>query len=168
MKNKKVFLIIAIIVFVNLGLFVFFRFRNQTKFAPASSPSQLSQPTISGQQLADEPTIEQDLPPVDQPASTFDSDSGSGTDSSLSTVTIGGVLIGDGNPWTLIYDTPGSPATTLELVFTDQSLCDFGQGDTSCSPMYFEVGTDIEATGQKDGSRLIVSQIKRTVPLMGQ
>ena len=152
--NKKIFLIIAIIVFVNLGLFVFFRFQNQIKFAPASLPSQLNQPTISGQ----------------QPAFTSDPDSSSGTDSSSSTVIIGGVLVGDGDPWIVLYDDPqtGSVAANLELVFTDQSVCDFGQGFISCSPMYYEVGTGIEVTGQKDGAKLIVSQIERAVSLMGQ
>ncbi len=54
---------------------------------------------------------------------------------------VSGVLIGDGNPWKLIFDDAetGSPAATVELVFTDESRCDFGQGETSCDPMYFEV-----------------------------
>ncbi len=157
-KNKKIFLIAGIVIFVNLGLFLFFRFRNQTKLTPGLPLSQPSQSTSSGQQPVDQPadSIQQDLPPAnaDQPTLT----------------TIGGVLIGDGNPWTIIYDdaATGAPAATLELVFTDQSVCDFGQGFTSCTPMYYEVGTGIEAIGRKDGSKLIVSQIERAVPLMGQ
>ena len=171
MKNKKIFLIIGIIVFVNLGLFIYFRFQDQNKFVPSSptpsasqqleqlpaSVDQSDQSASSGQQPVDQPIV-QDLPPadVDQPST---QESG---------FSISGVLIGDGNPWTLIYDAPGSPAATFELVFTDQSLCDFGQGDTSCTPMYYEVGTGIEVAGQKDGSKLIVSRVERSVPLMGQ
>ena len=173
MKNKKIFLIIGIIVFVNLGLFIYFRFQDQNKFAPSSptpsasqqleqlpaSVDQSDQSASSGQQPVDQPIV-QDLPPadVDQPST---------QESSFS---ISGVLIGDGNPWNLIYDdaATGSAAATLELVFTDSSLCDFGQGDTSCTPMYYEFGTGIEVTGQKDGSKLIVPRVKRSVSLMGQ
>jgi len=164
-KNKKVFLIIGLVVFVNLGLFIYFRFQDQTK--PVSTPSlsesasQSDQSVPSDQQPVDQSgdqSAGQDLPPadVDQP---------SARESDFS---IEGILIGDGNPWTIIYDDPvtGSPAATLELVFTDSSLCDFGQGDTSCFPMYFEVGTGIQATGQKDGSKLTISQIDRAVNLM--
>ena len=145
--NKKIFLIIGIVIVVNLGLFIYFRSQKQTKLAPASSqPDSVDQP------------VDQDLPSADasQP---------SARESDFS---VSGNLIGDGNPWTLIYDDPatGSPAATLDLVFTDQSRCDFGQGDTSCTPMYYEVGTGIEATGQKDGSKLTVSHIKRATNLM--
>ncbi len=168
MRNKKVFIIIGIIIFVNLGLFLFFRSKDKSKITTVSEQS-----TASGQQVVDQPEVQpdqnlpsgnqavvQDLPPadVDQPS---EPESG---------FSISGVLIGDGNPWTLIYDdaATGAPAATFELIFTDSSLCDFGQGETSCTPMYYEVGTGIEVTGQKDGSKLIVSHVKRSVSLMGQ
>ena len=167
-KNKKIFLIAGIVIFVNLGLFLFFRFRNQTKLTPGLPLSQPSQSTSSGQQPVDQPadSIQQDLPPTDPV--TQDLPPANADQPTLTT--IGGVLIGDGNPWTIIYDdaATGAPAATLELVFTDQGVCDFGQGFTSCTPMYYEVGTGIEAIGRKDGSKLIVSQIERAVPLMGQ
>ncbi|MBU1130445.1 hypothetical protein KKE45_03960 [Patescibacteria group bacterium] len=158
MKNKKnLLIIIGIIILVNLGLFAFFRSKKQIKLAPALPLDQSDKSTPSAQQSVDQPDLQQDLPPADQSAST-----------NSDTVTISGVLIGDGNPWTVIFDDPttGAPAATFELVFNDSSLCDFGQGDTSCIPMYFEVGTGIEITGQKDGSQLIVSQISRAVNLM--
>jgi len=157
--NKKILIIIAIVIVVNLGLFLFFRSQKSSQPVPASSPPPVNQPVI-----VDQPLV-QDLPLVDQPAPATDSSS---ADSSA--VTIGGVLIGDGNPWTLIYDdaATGAPAATLELVFNGQSRCDFGHGDVFCTPMYYEVGTGIEVTGQKDGGKLIVTHIKRAVALMGQ
>lgn len=149
MLKQKIFLIIGIVIFVNLGLFFFFRSQDQNKTTTVSDQS-----TSSGKQVVDQPETQpdRDLPSagVDQPVST----------------PVAGILIGDGSPWTLIYDAPGSPAATFELVFTDQSRCDFGGGDVSCSPMYYEVGTGIEVTGQKDGSQLVVSHIKRAVNLM--
>jgi len=173
-KKKLLVIVVGIIIFVNLGLFLFFRSRNQTRLAPAPSDRR---------PINDKPLIQQDdLPPVDQSATTQDIPSSTDQpavqdlppvdqpSTQKSDFSIGGVLIDDGNPWTLIYDdaATGSPASTLELVFTDQSRCDFGQGDASCTPMYYEVGTGIEVTGQKDGSQLIVSRIERSVPRMPQ
>ena len=137
-KNKKILLIIGIVILVNLGLFIFFRSQDQTKIAP----------TTSDQQPVDQP--------VNQPST------------QESAFSIEGVLVGDGQPWLVLYDDAqtGTVANTLELVFTDQSRCDFGEGGTSCTPMLFEVGTGIKATGQKNGSKLIVTQIDRAVNLM--
>ncbi len=183
-KNKKVLIIIGIVIFVNLGYFVFFRSKNQTNTTTSLIPQQTEplrqsdQSTSSDQPSVDQPITQQDVPSNDQPlvkdlpladqsnSTTTNSDSGP----SASTITISGVLIGDGNPWTLIYDdaATGSVAATLELVFTDTSLCDFGGGDTSCTPMYYEVGTGIEVTGQKDGSKLTVSRIERSVSIIRQ
>ena len=178
MKNKKIITIIAIVIFVNLGLFLYFRLQDQTKVTPAPqqlgptlSPGQFDQTTPVDQQAVNQPDVQEDTSPADQsvvqdlPSANVDQPAAQESDFSIS-----GVLIGDGNPWTLIYDDAaiGAPAATLELVFNDSSLCDFGQGDTSCTPMYFEVGTGIQVTGQKDGTRLIVSKIKRSVSLMTQ
>jgi len=155
-KKKLLVIVVGIIIFVNLGLFLFFRSQNQTKLAPVVSPLDQSD-TKDIPSSTDQPVV-QDLPPADQP-STQESD-----------FSISGVLVGDGNPWTIIYDdaATGAPDATLDLVFTNQSRCNFGQGDASCTPMYFEVGTGIEVTGQKDGSQLIVSQIERSVSRMPQ
>ena len=178
MLNKKVLIIIGIIVFVNLGFFVFFRSQNQTKSTPALPLLQSDSSVSSDQPPADQSVASQEIPStnVDQPVTGQDlplvekSAPPTNPDSSSPTTTISGVLIGDGNPWTLIYDdaATGSVAATLELVFTTSSRCDFGQGDVPCDPMFYEVGTGIEVTGQKDSSNLTVSHIKRAVSLIGQ
>ena len=149
MKNKKVLVGIGITLIVIVNVFFFLFLKPKNKKTPSSLPVPFGVTTGSQKSPQDAGNVEQDLPSSSDQA---------GEDM------VSGVLIGDGNPWKLIFDDAetGSPAATVELVFTDESRCDFGQGETSCDPMYFEVGTGIEVVGQKDGSKLIVSQIKRT------
>jgi len=141
MTRKNIFLIIGIVVLVNLCLFIYFRFQNRSE---PSVPD--AQPRVD--QLLDQPADQSSTKPAD--------------------FSIEGVLVGDGQPWLVLYDDAktGTVANTLELVFTDQSRCDFGEGDRSCTPMLFEVGTGIKASGQKEDSLLTISKIIRAVNLM--
>ena len=161
MKNK-ILVVIGLIILVNLFFLWFLKTKNKTTIGKTASPVQEGEGIESEPMEPDqEESLVQDLPGASDQTAEGQNQAG---------FSITGNLVGDGQPWLVLYDDPqtGAVAATLELVLTDRSRCDFGQGDTSCVPMYFEVGTVVEAIGQKDGNKLIVSQIKKGVAVMPQ
>lgn len=76
-----------------------------------------------------------------------------------------GNLTEKGDGWQLVYEKPGKPALTAELIFTDESKCittdgDNGEGrqETPCSETSWEQGARATVNGiEKDGAVEVVS-----------
>ena len=170
--NKKIIVFVILFIVINVFFFLFLKPKGTTKstFLPAflqestqESKSSQGLPIEQGQEPGEANQPDESETPVGQEEPLPPS-------STKASFTVSGNLIGDGNPWKVLYDDPqtGAVAASFDLVFTDQSRCDFGQGETSCQPMLFEVGTQIEVTGNKDGNRLVVIKLKRAVSFIVQ
>ncbi len=172
MKNKKILIgvlvSVVLIIIINVFFFWYLKPKNKKKSSSSSVPSQ---EVTGGQETPQDTNDGEDLPAKqDQGAEQKQpGQSGSGASDQASS-SFEGVLIGDGNPWKLIYDDlqSSSAAATLILVFTDQSVCDAGGGVITCSPMMIEMGTQIQVEGVRSGDQLTVISLKRSVALMGQ
>lgn len=70
-----------------------------------------------------------------------------------------GVLLNDDERWIILYDEPGRPAAFLLLKFTENSICDLGEGEKTCDTSNFIHGTTIEVSGYKEGQELTVVRI---------
>ena len=77
---------------------------------------------------------------------------------------IAGVLVRN-NPgltqdvWYLVSDSPGSSADKLELDFSSSSDCSVGTSKVECSKMDLPNGTRVRLSGQKNGGKLLVSDL---------
>lgn len=77
---------------------------------------------------------------------------------------IGGYLLQDDlGGWIVLYDDvqTGAVAAKNSLAFTNDSLCNFGQGEKKCDLSTFEVGTQIEVEGRQSGNELTVIKMKK-------
>lgn len=64
--------------------------------------------------------------------------------------------------WFFLYENPGIPIIKVKLEFTDNSRCDFGQGEKLCSQLKLISGEKIKIEGQMQVDKLVVSKITRT------
>lgn len=60
-----------------------------------------------------------------------------------------------------LYGEPGNPAATVQLIFTQTSLCDFGEGKKTCETAKLEEGTRVKINGNKKNGELEVIEIEK-------
>lgn len=80
-----------------------------------------------------------------------------GTDEN--TVEKTGYLTGSNKAWTLVYEEPGKPALTLNLVFDQQSNCLIGETEQVCVPENLTVGSRVNIQGVMVKNQLMVRNL---------
>ena len=68
----------------------------------------------------------------------------------------------DSESWTFLYEGPGAPAQTANLIFKHYSLCDFGNGQSVCQIKLrrAESGIKVHLEGNKENKVVTVLKIK--------
>ncbi len=64
--------------------------------------------------------------------------------------------------WSLLYEEPGKPALKVNLIFSNESMCDQGSGQQPCLILSsLTIGERVSVSGIKseDGSRIMVIQM---------
>jgi hypothetical protein len=74
-----------------------------------------------------------------------------------------GNLVKQGGKFVLVYDQPGNPAATVNLVFTSSSVCDFEKGGF-CDERLFGQGERVRVDGNREGDTVTVVGITRITP----
>ena len=63
--------------------------------------------------------------------------------------------------WALLYEKPGNPVISIELVFNEASLCDLGKGEKVCDKSKFTNDDRTKIEGNKnEGKVTVINLIK--------
>ena len=143
--NKKTVIIVFIVVVLGVGFGVY-RYQNQ------------QQVSLSSEELIGRPAekAEEAKEPVESPVGEKIVEKAN--------FSIGGNLLqSDLGGWIVLYDDAqtGAMAAKKTLIFTNESLCDLGQGEKKCDLSTFEIGTQIEVEGVQSGNTLKVTKMKK-------
>lgn len=140
---KKIFLILFAIVIVVGGGVLFAG--KKLKTTPSSSGTDASVLVKTAQEAKDEmaTVIPKDKPDYSKDGHLIIRDEGTETEY-----------------WILLFDEPGSLASTVTLNFNNRSFCDFGSGEQVCNTGRFEVGTRVHIEGNKKGDTVTVTTLK--------
>jgi len=65
--------------------------------------------------------------------------------------------------WYLIYEQPGSPALTIELIFDEESKCIIGEEIKSCSSVTLENGERVKIEGIEKEERVLVKTLTKQI-----
>lgn len=58
--------------------------------------------------------------------------------------------------WRLLYEAPGNPALSVDLIFDENSLCDLGQGEEVCVLQKLTNGERARIEGSREGAQVLV------------
>lgn len=69
----------------------------------------------------------------------------------------------DSESWIFLYEGPGAPAQSANLIFKHYSLCDFGDGEKSCQIKLRQVesGIKVHLEASKENNVVTVIKIKK-------
>lgn len=153
MKNKGSILITIVIIFLVLFLLclgIVFYLAPKLKISRPTKPSEFTKPDWFKTKEEMKEIIATVAP---APAINFTYDGhlikqGSGSDS---------------ESWTFLYEGPGAPAQTANLIFNHFSVCDLGGGEKSCqiNLRQVESGTKVHLEGNKENDIVTVIKLKR-------
>lgn len=63
--------------------------------------------------------------------------------------------------WTFLYEKPGDPALSVNLVFDGNSVCAVDKGEGPCDQTKLNNGDRVELWGNKVGDQVTVVRLKR-------
>ncbi|HUV46917.1 MAG TPA: hypothetical protein VMW29_02165 [Candidatus Bathyarchaeia archaeon] len=63
--------------------------------------------------------------------------------------------------WKLLYEAPGNPSLSVNLVFGQNSVCDFGSGDEVCDKSKLSNGDLVKVEGNKAGDIVSIMKLKK-------
>jgi len=74
----------------------------------------------------------------------------------------GNLTEGTYQDWRLVYEEPGAPALFVELIFTEQSMCNIGEGEQKCTEIKekLEIGQRVSVLGEKQQNMLKVHTLE--------
>lgn len=72
----------------------------------------------------------------------------------------GNYLVIEGRP-VFLYDEPGNPSASLDLRFSAESVCDFGQGEGKCNVHELNHGDRVSINGIKTKNELTIILMKK-------
>lgn len=149
MDKKKIVIIVFVVVILGVGFGVY-RYQGQ------------QQALLTPEELVEDQPLQIEEP-VESPAGEETAEKAN--------FSIGGYLLQDDlGGWIVLYDDAqtGAAAAKKTLIFTNESLCNLGQGEKKCDISIFEVGTQIEVEGVQSGNTLKVAKMKKIAGPEGQ
>lgn len=63
--------------------------------------------------------------------------------------------------WTLLYEKPGNPAISVDLVFNEASFCDLGEEKKLCDKSKLNNGDRAQVEGNKNNKEVMVINLKK-------